>query len=104
MIVVEILAALATVAFTVLPAQGVLRRNAFVGVWTRATLRDDETWRRAHRAAITPTSITATITIVTGVVFVAMGRMNDPISIMICAIPIVAGALWSFVAAGRAVR
>jgi uncharacterized membrane protein len=104
MIVIEMLAALATVVFAVLPARGIIRRNAFVGVRTRATMRDDAAWRRAHEVAVLPTVITATTTIVAGVVLIAMGRVNDPLSVVICAIPIVVGALWSVIAASRAVH
>jgi len=104
MIVIEILAAVTTVVFAVLPAKGIIRRNAFVGVRTRATMRDDVAWRRAHQAAVLPTSVAAAVTTAAATVFILTGRMNDLASVMICAIPLGVGALWSVVTAGRAVR
>lgn len=104
MIVVELVAAVMTMVFAVLPAKGMIRRNAFVGVRTRATMRDDAAWQIGHRAAVFPTTIAAGITIVAALVSIAVGRMNDPLSVVVCAVPLVIGALWSVVTAGRAVR
>lgn len=42
MIFVEIAAAMVTVVVTLMCARGVIRRNRFVRVRTRATMRDDE--------------------------------------------------------------
>lgn len=89
---------------TVLPAHGVVSRNPFLGIRTRAMLRDETSWRRGHRAAIVPTSIAAAIAIALGAVFVATGRTNDTGSVLLCAVPIVVGAIWGAVVAARAVR
>lgn len=104
MIVIELVVAITTVVFAVLPAKGMIRRNAFIGIRTRATMRDAAVWQIGHRAAVLPTTIAASITIVAGLVSIAAGRMNDPLSVVACAVPVVIGALWSVVAAGRAIR
>ncbi|MBT1623517.1 SdpI family protein [Curtobacterium flaccumfaciens pv. oortii] len=104
MIVVELVAAVMTMVFAVFPAKGMLRRNAFIGVRTRSTMRDDAAWQIGHRAAVLPTTIAGGVTIVVGLVFIAVGRVNDPGSVVVCAVPLVIGALWSVVAAGRAIR
>ncbi|WP_182710340.1 SdpI family protein [Curtobacterium flaccumfaciens] len=104
MIVIELVAAVATILFAVLPAKGLIRRNAFIGVRTRATMRDDDAWRRGPRAAVLPATVAGATTIVAGVVSVALGRLNDPAAVLVCAAPLVVGALWSIVAATRAVR
>lgn len=98
--VVAVIAVLATV----LPARGVIGSNAFIGIRTRALMHDDEAWQRGHRAAIVPTSIAAAITITLGAVFVTTGRTNDTGSVLLCAAPIVVGAIWGAVVAARAVR
>ncbi|WP_414648597.1 SdpI family protein [Curtobacterium sp. CFBP9011] len=45
-------AAVVTAVFVVLPAGGVIGRNSFVGVRTRATMHDAAAWRRGHQAAV----------------------------------------------------
>lgn len=97
-------AAVISAIVTVLPACGVVSRNPFLGIRTHAMLRDETAWRRGHRAAIVPTSIAAAITITLGVVFVAIGRMNDTGPVLLYAVPIVVGAVWGAVVAARAVR
>ncbi|MDN3478921.1 SdpI family protein [Curtobacterium sp. APC 4022] len=52
MVFVEMVAAVVTVVFVVLPAWGVIGRNSFVGVRTRATMHDAAAWRRGHQAAV----------------------------------------------------
>ena len=52
MVFVEMAAAVVTVVFVVLPAGGVIGRNSFVGVRTRATMHDAAAWRRGHQAAV----------------------------------------------------
>jgi amino acid permease len=104
MIILEIVAAMATVVFTMLSARGVIHRNAFVGHRTRAILRNDDTWRRGHRAALVPTCVAAFVTSAMGVVFIAFGELNHPPSVILCAVPLVVGAFWGAVVAGRAVR
>lgn len=104
MIVVELIVAVTTVCATVLPASGVIGRNALVGIRIRALMHDDDAWKRGHRAAIAPASIAAAIAITLGAVFVATGRTNDTGSVLLCALPIVVGAIWGAVVAARAVR
>lgn len=102
MIFVEIAAAMVTVVVTLMCARGVIRRNRFVGVRTRATMRDDESWIRGHRAAAVPTSISAIVTVSAGVTAVLLGMMNDVVAVLICAAILVAGALWGAAASHRA--
>jgi hypothetical protein len=101
-ITVEIVAAVVTVIVTVLPAHGVIRRNRFVGVRTRETMRDDDSWARGHRAAIRPTIAAAVVTGLVGGVCLSLGEPNSVAGIIVGATVLVAGALWSVVAAHRA--
>jgi hypothetical protein len=103
MIVLEIVAAIVTVVVTLLSARGVIRRNRFVGVRTSATMRDDDSWIRGHRAAVRPTIIAAVMTGLVGGVCVSLGEPNSVSAILMCAGVLVAGALWSVVAAHRAI-
>ncbi|NII42555.1 hypothetical protein E9228_003224 [Curtobacterium flaccumfaciens] len=104
MVFVEMVAAVLTVVFVVLPAHGKIGRNAFVGVRTRATMRDAAAWRRGHHAAVLPTCVAAGGVIVLGITAAATGRTNDASAVILCAAVLLAGGLWSAVAAGRAVR
>ncbi|MCJ1712954.1 SdpI family protein [Microbacterium sp. M1A1_1b] len=103
MVVIVMIAAILTVIFVVLPARGVIGRNPFVGVRTRATMQDDAAWRRGHQAAILPTGVATGAVIVLGGGSIAVGRENDSVAVILCAAVLVAGALWSVVAAHRAV-
>ncbi|PYY56376.1 MULTISPECIES: SdpI family protein [unclassified Curtobacterium] len=104
MIFVEMVAAVVTVVFVVLPAVGVIGRNSFVGVRTRATMRDAAAWRRGHQAAVLPTSVAAGGVIVLGMSAAVTGRPNDVSAVILCAAVLLAGGLWSVAAAQRAVR
>lgn len=104
MVVLELLAAVVTTALAVLTATGTVGRNRFVGVRMPTTMRSDDAWRRAHRAALVPTVIAGAVTSATCVVSVAAGRADDPLAVILCAVPLLVGALWSVVAANRAVR
>jgi uncharacterized membrane protein len=103
-IFVEMVAAVVTVVFVVLPAVGVIDRNSFVGVRTRATMRDAAAWRRGHQAAVLPTSVAAGGVIVLGMSAAVTGRPNDVSAVILCAAVLLAGGLWSVAAAQRAVR
>lgn len=104
MIFVEMVVAVITVLATVLPARGVIGRNAVIGIRTRSLMRDDTAWTRGHRAAVLPTSIAAVVTIIVGTVLAATGRTNDSGAVLVCAAPIVVGGVWAAVVAARAVR
>ncbi|PZE34775.1 MULTISPECIES: SdpI family protein [unclassified Curtobacterium] len=104
MIFVEMVAAVVTVVFVVLPARGVIGRNSFVGVRTRATMQDAAAWRRGHQAAVLPTSVAAGGVIVLGMTAAATGRPNDVSAVILCAAVLLAGGLWSVAVAQRAVR
>jgi uncharacterized membrane protein len=103
-IFVEMVAAVVTVVFVVLPAVGVISRNSFVGVRTRATMQDAAAWRRGHQAAVLPTSVAAGGVIVLGMSAAVTGRPNDVSAVILCAAVLLAGGLWSVAAAQRAVR
>lgn len=77
--------AVLTVVFVVLPARGVIGRNAFVGVRTRATMHSAAAWRRGHRAAVLPTSVAAGGAVALGTAAAATGRMNDVSAVLVCA-------------------
>lgn len=104
MIFVEMAAAVLTVVFVVLPARGVIGRNAFVGVRTRATMSSATAWRHGHRAAVLPTSLAAGGVIALGTAAAVTGRTNDVSAVIVCAAVLLAGALWSVAAAQRAIR
>ena len=104
MVFVEMVVAVIVVLATVLPAQGVIGRNAFVGIRTRSLMRDDRAWTRGHRAAVLPTAVAAAVTIVVGAVFAVTGRENDTRAVLVCAALILLGASWAAAAAARAVR
>ncbi|GAA3342576.1 hypothetical protein GCM10017714_31530 [Curtobacterium pusillum] len=104
MVLVETVAAVLTVVFVVLPARGVIGRNSFVGVRTRATMRDAATWRRGHQAAVLPTSVAAGGVVALGLAAAVTGRTNDASAVILCAAVLLAGGLWSVAAARRAVR
>jgi hypothetical protein len=101
---VEMVAAVLTVVFVVLPARGVIRRNSFVGVRTRATMRDAAAWRRGHQAALLPTYAAAGGVVALGTAAAVTGRTNDLAAVLLCAAVLFGGAWWSAAAAGRAVR
>lgn len=104
MIFVEMVAAVLTVVSVVLPARGVIGRNSFVGVRTRATMRDAAAWRRGHQAAVLPTSVAAGGVIALGTAAAVTGRTNDVPAVVLCAAVLLVGALWGVAAARRAVR
>jgi uncharacterized membrane protein len=101
---IEMVAAVLTVVFVVLPGRGVIGRNAFVGVRTRATMRDAAAWRRAHQAAVLPTSVAAGGVVMLGTAMAVTGRGNDVSAVIGCAAVLLAGGLWSVAAAQRSVR
>ncbi|WP_374193281.1 SdpI family protein [Curtobacterium sp. ISL-83] len=104
MIFVEMVAAVLTAVSVVLPARGVVGRNSFVGVRTRATMRDAAAWRRGHQAAVLPASVAAGAVVVLGTVAAATGRTNSVSAVVLCAAVLLAGGLWSVAAAHGAVR
>ena len=104
MVFVEMVAAVVTAVFVVLPARGVIGRNSFVGVRTRATMHDAAAWRRGHQAAVLPTSVAAGGVIVLGLTAALTGRTNDVFAVVLCAAVLLAGGFWSVASAQRAVR
>lgn len=104
MVLIEMVAAVLTIAFVVLPARGLVGRNAFIGVRTRATMRDDSAWRRGHHAAVLPTSLAAGAVLLVGGGAIVLGKINDVTAVVLCAGLLLGGALWSADAARRAVR
>jgi hypothetical protein len=65
-------------------------------------MRDDDSWIRGHRAAVRPTIIAAVVTGLVGGVCVSLGEPNSVSGIIVGAGVLVTGALWSVVAAHRA--
>ncbi|WP_260981119.1 SdpI family protein [Curtobacterium pusillum] len=104
LIFVEMAAAVLTVVSVVLPARGVVGRNAFVGVRTRTTMQDPAAWRRGHQAAVLPTSVAAAGVIVLGTTAALTERASSVFAVVLCAAVLLAGGLWSVAAAHRAVR
>lgn len=97
-------AAVLTVVFVVLPARGVIGRNSFVGVQTRATIRDAAAWRRGHQAAVLPASVAAGCVIALGIATIVVRRASDVSAVILCAAVLLAGGSWSVAAAHRAIR
>ncbi|WP_417554423.1 SdpI family protein [Microbacterium sp.] len=104
MIYIEIVVAILAILVTVLPAVGKIPRNRFVGVRTRATLANDSAWRAGHRAATFPMSLTGGIAIVGGIIAAVIGFVNEPFAVVILALILLSGAVWSSAAARRAVH
>ncbi len=104
MIVILIVAAVVTVVVTVLPAQGRMGRNSLAGVRTRATMRDEESWRRGHQAALLPTTVGAGVATAWSIGALVLGHGNDSVAILIGAGTLVAAAVWGVWAAERALR
>jgi len=104
MIVVEIAAAVLVALSVVLPARGVVPRNRWLGIRTAATLRDPDTWQRAHRAALVPMLVTAAVMAVAGVIGCLLGQWNSEPLLLAIAGAAVAGSLCSTWVAVRAVR
>ncbi|MGO4489030.1 SdpI family protein [Microbacterium sp. 2RAF4] len=104
MIYIEIAVAALAILVTVLPAVGTIPRNRFVGVRTRATLASDTAWRAGHRAAVLPMALTGGVAIVGGTVLAVLGFMNEPSVVIVLALILLSGAVWSSAAARRATR
>ena len=104
MIAVEIAAAVLIALSVVLPARGVVPRNRWLGIRTAATLRDADTWQRAHRATLVPMLTTAAVMAVAGVIGCLLGRWNSEPLILAIAAAAVAGSIWSTWVAVRAAR
>lgn len=51
---------------------GRLRRNAYTGIRTPATMRSDETWSAAHRAGFGPTAAGGVVSVVSGIVAIVL--------------------------------
>lgn len=65
---------------------GRLRRNHFVGIRTRATMGDDETWEKAHRAAAPGLRLTSILAAICAVAVVWVDRW--PFSIVVMFVPL----------------
>ena len=104
MIAVEIAAAVLIALSVALPARGVVPRNRWLGIRTAATLRDADTWQRAHRAALVPMLTTAAVMAVAGVIGCLLGQWNNEPLILAIAAAAVAGSTWSTWVAVRAAR
>ena len=57
-----------------------LRRNWFVGIRTRATMRSDQAWAAAHEEAAGPLGVGAGFTALAGLAVLVSG-LDDPIGI-----------------------
>ena len=88
-----------------LSAAGKLRRNVFVGIRLPSTMRDDETWQRAHRAAAVPI-VAGGVALEAGAVAELIARGADSIAVIaLAAVTLsVAAVLVAAVQATRAVR
>lgn len=85
-----------------------LRRNRFVGIRTRATLRSDAAWTAAHEDAAGPLGVGAGFTALAGLAVLVSG-LDDPIGltaacvgVAICLVSVVVGARKGIAAARRA--
>lgn len=85
-----------------------LRRNWFVGIRSRATLRSDEAWAAAHEEAAGPLGVGAGFTALAGLAVLVSG-LDDPIGLTavligagICVVSVLVGARKGIAAARRA--
>lgn len=85
-------------------ANGSLARNDLAGVRTRITMSSDTAWRIGHRAALRPTIISGTITAAWCLTSIALAPLRHPVSVLVAAGMLVAGALLSIPVAHRAIR
>ncbi len=76
--------------FLKVTGSGTLRRNPYVGIRTRATMRDDEVWSIAHQAALPWTRraavtavLLAIVTVVARTGWVTMTSMFVPLVLMV---------------------
>ncbi|MFJ3383420.1 SdpI family protein [Curtobacterium sp. NPDC090221] len=100
----EIVAAVLVTWITWRAATGSLARNTLAGVRTRITMSSDAAWRVGHRAALRPTMIAGTITVLWCSLSIVVGSLRTPISVLVATVVLVSGALLSIPVAHRAVR
>lgn len=96
--------AVLTVLMTVLPARGVIPRNALAGIRIPSTMASDEAWTQGHRAAIVPTVVAAVASVIVSVVVTVCLPPDGPIQVLIPAMVLVGGAGIGMYAAGRAAK
>lgn len=81
---------------------GSLRRNHFVGIRTAATLRDDESWRIAHRASLPALRWAVTLSVLTAIVVIALRNPYvSAFALLVPVTPMVVGGLQGQGAARR---
>lgn len=85
-------------------ANGTLARNDLAGVRTRITMSSDAAWQIGHRAALLPTIVAGAITVLWCSVSIGVEPLRTPVSVIVAAVVLVAGALLSIPMAHRAVR
>jgi len=99
----EIGAAVLVTWVTWIAAKGNLPRNPLAGVRTSVTMSSEADWRIGHRAALSPTMISAAMTIVWCALSITIVPLRTPSSVIVAAGILVAGALVSVPVAHRAV-
>jgi hypothetical protein len=100
----EIGAAVLVTWLTWRAARGSLPRNGLAGVRTRITMSSDVAWQTGHRAALRPTVIAGSAVVVWCAVSIALEPLRHPVSVLVAAAVLLAGALLSVPVAHRAVR
>ena len=91
------------VASTALAAGGVLKRNNTLGIRTSATRASDGAWIRGHRAGVLPASVGCAVS--SGLAIGALVVRAETASVALAGsalAAILAGAVWSLIAANRA--
>lgn len=88
---------------------GRLRRNAFTGIRTPATMRSDETWLAAHRAGFGPTAAGGAVSVVSGIVAIVLAVAEADawpafVVVLVGAVLLAAGAIAGVVAGVAAAR
>lgn len=100
----EIVTAVVVTWATWRAATGSLARNALAGVRTRMTMSSDAAWQVGHRAALRPTMIAGTATVLWCSLSIVVGSLRTPVSVLVAAGVLVSGAIVSIPMAHRAVR
>ncbi|WP_175470139.1 SdpI family protein [Curtobacterium sp. MCBA15_001] len=103
-LVLEIGTAVLVTWVTWIAAVGRLSRNPLAGVRTSVTMSSEAAWRIGHRAALSPTMISAAMTVVWCALSITIVPLRTPSSVIVAAGVLVAGALISVPVAHRAVR
>lgn len=97
-----VLGAVFALLVTVLSTYGVIRPNRIIGLRTNATLRSPSAWRRSHRRAIMPISVTTGAVAASWLLY-PTGMAGSRETVALGLVILVAGLLWAWTRGTRPV-